>query len=177
MGTEEWRSLVGKSDAEAKVIDLYCDHLEVQARDWLGQDVLAYPVKFPAFAGRGPYCLVLVTHHPLGRYAMEQAFLQSQQEASAKQVLFARPGTRDTCLETATRLGATRALEIADVVWKADRHATWFFDIRHALRELHQDGFITVTKQNGERRSVNALPEYHNLIAPTGKTRQQESLF
>lgn len=180
LDTTEWRRLIGVTDSEIKLVDMYAQRLQKAGSELSGQRVFAYPIKLQIPRGRSPYYLIHVSQHPKGRLAMEAAVHAantSRSLSSEALPLFTTVEIEQAIISSVNRHPGISTLKIAGELWKTNISATWQNDIRLTIQRLSGGGVLTIKDKNGSTRNVGVLPAESDKIFSTGNQQREIPLF
>jgi three-Cys-motif partner protein len=169
--TPSWRELRDVPNRQERLVRLYCEQIQLSARQDLGLDeVLVYPIDVD-FEGRAAdiYHLVHVSQHEAARKAMEEAVWSADLLKDAQLSLsFYDAAVERRILEELDREGKMRALPLAKKVWLRHLTATWRDDVRGAVKALELQGEVTVTPHKAKKRKVGSMVHEKDWVELSG---------
>ncbi|WP_166175501.1 three-Cys-motif partner protein TcmP [Rubrobacter tropicus] len=171
-GTPRWRELRGVPNRQERLVRLYCEQIQIMAREKLGVDeVLVYPIDVD-FEGRDAdiYHLVHVSQHEAARKAMEEAVWSANVLKDAQLSLpLPDAAVEDLILEELGGGRTLQALPLAKKVWLRHFTATWRDDVRGAVKALEQRGEVIVTPNDpSKKRKVGSLAKEKDWVELRG---------
>ena len=176
LDTKTWREYIGRTESEAKVVDLYAHRIQEVGKRRLGREVFAYPIKI--VSGQSPYYLIHVSQAPKARIVMEEAVLKNNALFQNSSPFLSIGCSEEEVLKIARSNPNIKALDLAGKIWLQHLHTTWKNGIRVAIKSLNTQEVLTIKDKNGKERNKGVFPNEADLILANEKDASfSQSLF